>query len=280
MTGICAGTGMASGGGEAGSIQGHEKTGIKSSLCGLRDELRGERRLGWQQFMLSHAMRPLAIGDIHGCLTALEALLDELRPGPNDTVVTLGDYVDRGPDSKGVIDRLLKLAGETTLVPLLGNHDQLFLEVLEGQHDHLESWLGVGGVETLQSYGGIDNVPEAHRRFLSRECRLYYEPAGEGVFFVHGSASPILPLDLQAEEWLLWRRFHEARTLHVSGRVMVCGHTAQRSGRPVVEPHVVCIDTWAFGEGWLTAYDVHAATFLQANQAGEVRRLTLQELSV
>ena len=228
--------------------------------------------------MLSDAMRLLAIGDIHGCLTALEVLLKEVRPGPEDTVVTLGDYVDRGPDSKGVIDRLLALAKETKLVPLLGNHDQMFLQVLAGDDQRLEAWLGVGGVETLASYNGGDGVPAEHHRFLAQDCRLWFEPEGEGVFFVHGTASPVLPLAEQPEEWLLWRRIHEARTLHCSGRIMVCGHTAQRSGLPLVLPHALCIDTWVFGEGWLTCFDVHAGTFIQANQAGEVRRLRLDDL--
>jgi serine/threonine protein phosphatase 1 len=73
-------------------------------------------------------------------------------------------------------------------------------------------------------------------------------------------------------DWLLWRRIHDAQWPHESGKTMICGHTAQRSGLPLVMPHAVCIDTWAFGEGWLTGYDVHANVFVQANQAGETRR--------
>ncbi len=230
--------------------------------------------------MLSEWMRLLAIGDMHGCLTALEALLAEVRPCPEDTVVTLGDYVDRGPDSKGVLDRLLRLAGETTLVPLLGNHDLLFQEALDGELANYDGWLAVGGRQTLESYGRLEDVPAAHRQFLSATCRLWFEPEQEEVFFVHGSAYPGLPLAAQPEEWLLWRRVHDAQWPHASGRIMVCGHTAQRSGLPLVLPHALCIDTWAFGEGWLTCYDVHAAAFIQANEAGEVRRLTLAELRV
>lgn len=222
----------------------------------------------------------LAIGDIHGCLNALETLLTHLKPGRADVVVTLGDYVDRGPDSKGVIDRLLRLAGETTLVPLLGNHDLLFREALAGVLDQLEGWLQVGGQQTMESYGSLSAVPEAHHQFLSQTCRLWFEPENEEVFFVHGSACPGLPLEQQSEEWLLWRRIHEAEGPHVSGRTMICGHTAQRNGLPLLLPHALCIDTWAFGEGWLTCYDVHAAAFLQANESGEVRRLSLAELRV
>lgn len=223
-------------------------------------------------------MRLISIGDIHGCLTAFETLLDELRPEKDDVVVTLGDYVDRGPDSNGVIERLLRLQSETTLVPLLGNHDALFLEVLDGTCENLRGWLSVGGVQTLESYGGKSGVPDSHTAFLRLGCRLWYEPEGEKVFFVHGSAFPGSPLTEQTMEWLLWRRIHDAGGPHVSGKAMICGHTAQRSGLPLVTPYAVCIDTWAFGEGWLTGYDVHAGVFVQANQAGETRRIERESL--
>ena len=223
-------------------------------------------------------MRLLAFGDIHGCLFAFNTLLDTLRPGKDDVVVTLGDYVDRGPDSRGVIDRLLALRGETQLVPLLGNHDVLFREVIEGTSENFRGWLSVGGVQTLESYGGKSEVPEAHLEFLKSGCQLWHEPEGEGVFFVHGSAFPGLPLAVQPEEWLLWRRVHDAQGPHVSGKTMICGHTAQRSGLPLILPHAICIDTWAFGEGWLTCFDIHAGLFIQSNEAGERRQFTLEDL--
>ena len=74
-------------------------------------------------------MRTLVIGDIHGCSTALRTLLDAVKPGPEDVLVTLGDYVDRGPDSKGVLDILLGLEKTTQLKPIIGNHEILFLDV-------------------------------------------------------------------------------------------------------------------------------------------------------
>jgi serine/threonine protein phosphatase 1 len=244
----------------------------------LWDEIRAELGLGWGEFVLSDLMRLLAIGDIHGCCTALETLLDEIEPGREDVVVTLGDYVDRGPDSRGAIERLLRLGGETNWVPLLGNHDLLFRQVLDEECGNVAGWLTVGGVQTLESYGGLSGVPESHLHFLRTRCRLWYEPEGEPVFFVHGSAYPDLPLAAQPEEWLLWRRIHDASWPHVSGKTMICGHTAQRSGLPLVLPHAICIDTWVFGEGWLTCYDVHAGLFIQANEAGEVRTLRLDAL--
>src|SRR3954470_13748102 len=98
------------------------------------------------------AARTIAIGDVHGCADALAALLDAVAPDPADTVVMLGDYVDRGPDSRRVLDRLVALAGRCKLVPLLGNHDELLLDAL-ADLDALPRWLKLGGTDTLRSYG-------------------------------------------------------------------------------------------------------------------------------
>src|SRR4051794_21011629 len=119
--------------------------------------------------------RTIAIGDIHGCAAALAALVEAIRPGPDDTVVTLGDYIDRGPDSRGVLDQLIALAGRCRLVPLLGNHEEMLIAAA-ADATALRSWLTCGGVAALRSYGWVpgsprrslaDWFPEAHRRFLA-----------------------------------------------------------------------------------------------------------------
>lgn len=79
------------------------------------------------------AGRTIAVGDIHGCSRALDTLLDAIRPGSTDTVITLGDYIDRGPDTRGVIDRLIRLAGECTLIPLIGNHEAMLPEAFRNK---------------------------------------------------------------------------------------------------------------------------------------------------
>ena len=89
-------------------------------------------------------MRTLVIGDIHGCSKALRTLLDAVQPGSDDVLVTLGDYVDRGPDSKGVLNMLIALEKRTQLKPILGNHEILFLDALNGRVDPT-GWLRVGG---------------------------------------------------------------------------------------------------------------------------------------
>ncbi|MEZ6080055.1 MAG: metallophosphoesterase family protein [Pirellulaceae bacterium] len=95
--------------------------------------------------------RLIAIGDIHGCTQALDTILATIGLESDDTFVTLGDYVDRGPDSKGVIDRLIALRSQCNLVPLFGNHEEMMLDVVrDGQPPY--RWLQYGGVETLDSY--------------------------------------------------------------------------------------------------------------------------------
>ena len=104
--------------------------------------------------------RTLAIGDIHGCSVALEALLAIVAPAPDDIVITLGDYVDRGPDSKGVLERLLRLEAYAHLIPLIGNHDEM---MLEARHRRSLDWETGYGETTMASYrGNLGEIPPAH----------------------------------------------------------------------------------------------------------------------
>src|SRR5262249_45198550 len=100
-------------------------------------------------------MRLLAIGDIHGCLHALTTLLDLVTPRSKDQIITLGDYVDRGPDSRGVLDHLIDLHDAGRLVALRGNHDAMMLEACNGQN---RGWLACGGIQTLISYGASEET--------------------------------------------------------------------------------------------------------------------------
>ena len=118
--------------------------------------------------------RTIAIGDIHGCAQALAALIDVLAPTSTDTLVLLGDYVDRGPDSRGVLEKLLDVQRQCSLVPLLGNHEIMMLSVLSGDMPAL-FWERYGGYETLLSYNGeLTGVDASHWEFL-RQCRRYFE---------------------------------------------------------------------------------------------------------
>jgi serine/threonine protein phosphatase 1 len=224
------------------------------------------------------AGRIIAIGDIHGCSAALEAILDAVQPGPEDTLIVLGDYIDRGPDSRGVLDLLLDLAGLCRLVPLLGNHEEMLLAALRDRNA-LRVWLDCGGVDALRSYGWTsggprrslaDWIPQRHREFLAG-CRDWHETATH--FFVHAGYLPDVPLDKQPGEALRWRVADAATAVpHCSGKVAVVGHTPQRSGEVLDLGFLVCIDTNCCRGGWLTALDVETGQVRQADRQGRLRR--------
>lgn len=221
-------------------------------------------------------MRTLVIGDIHGCLRAFDSLLKEVEPRQDDLIVTLGDYVDRGPDVRGVLDRLVDLQAQTHLVSLNGNHDLMMLAARENQ-DRFNEWLCSGGKQTMDSYASKSNwdtfagaIPARHWQFLKGDCLAYYETGTH--IFVHANVSPDLPLAEQSEQMLYWEKLEVGGWRpHKSGKTMICGHSAQRSGRPLVLDRAVCIDTWAYGGGWLTCLDVDIEVYWQANQRGETR---------
>lgn len=225
-------------------------------------------------------MRLLAIGDIHGCSTALDTLLALVRPQPEDRVVLLGDFVDRGPNSRGVLEMLLALKEQTQLVAVRGNHEEM-MQLARKDVLQFSMWYAVGGKETLDSYqwDGSPNweeiIPQRHWEFLDSALVEWHEQ--EECFFVHANVDPHLPLAEQPGELLRWEAFREDQALHCSGKPLVCGHTAQRTGLPRYRPHGVCIDTWVYGRGWLTALDVGTGQLWQANQRGESRTLNLDD---
>lgn len=227
-------------------------------------------------------MRILAIGDIHGCSIALRTLLDVVKPGSDDILVTLGDYVDRGPDTKGVFDILISLEKTTQLKPIMGNHEILFLDAMAARLD-IEAWFRVGGRETMLSYApdratlSWKDIPSEHLEFLANRCLRYWE--SENHLFVHANANYVFALSEQSDDWLFWTRFDDSYP-HVSGKTMICGHTAQKNGLPAIRPKAVCLDTWAYGEGWLTCLDVNTGEISQANQAGQVKKLSLADLEI
>jgi len=224
-------------------------------------------------------MRLLAIGDIHGCSRAFDALLDAVQLRVGDRLVTLGDYVDRGPNTRGVLDRLLALDETGCLIALRGNHDVMMVEARRGALEETE-WRLCGGNATLASYvprgttGRFSDVPPEHWEFLERKCLDLYE--AETHFFVHANVQPDLPLARQPRQQLHWEKLG-APQAHVSGKIMVCGHTQQRNGLPLNLGVAVCIDTWAYGLGWLTCLDVASGHYWQANESGSVRVGWLEE---
>ena len=224
-------------------------------------------------------MKNLAIGDIHGFSVALETLLRMLQPD-EDRLIFLGDYVDRGPDSRGVLERLSELSANPNHVFLRGNHDEWMMKA-RSNLSWFRSWIGdgVGGKKTLRSYGAskispsaMELVPLEHWEFLGK-TRLFFED--ERHIFVHASLGSQAPEDTDSQ-MLLWRSVHDIPPQQDGKRVIV-GHTPQSSGVPLDRGHAVGIDTFCSGEQWLSALDVEANEVFQANENGETRGFNLSD---
>ncbi len=216
--------------------------------------------------------RVIAIGDIHGCSVALKSLVEQIAPQPNDTIVTLGDYVDRGQDSRGVIDFLIDLKDRCRLIAIYGNHEEMMHEVVVEEKPPYD-WLRHGGVDTLDSYGFVGDlkvIPASHREFLSNLLDCFQT---DTHFFVHANYDPNLELDEQPPELLRWIKLTDMMPApHKNGLKAVVGHTHHREGEILELPHLICLDTYCYGGFWLTAMDVESGEIWQVNSDGVLRQ--------
>ncbi|MCC9609757.1 metallophosphoesterase [Blastopirellula sp. JC732] len=215
--------------------------------------------------------RTIAIGDIHGCVHALDAVLEMIAPTASDTIVVLGDFVDQGWDVKSTIERLIQLESEVNLIHLLGNHEEMLLASLTCEKT-CGYWENCGGARTLSSYrlgGSIEDIPDDHIEFI-RRSRPYYET--ESCIFTHANAEPNLPMDQQPEYALRWKVLEpDAYECHYSGKTLFVGHTEQRSGEVLNLGCIQDIDTACWRNGWLTAIDVDELHIWQASRYGQMR---------
>jgi len=211
--------------------------------------------------------RIAAIGDIHGEIFKLGSLLGKLVPelDPEDTILFVGDYIDRGPDTKGVIDLVLELSKERRLVTLRGNHEQLMLDAYsyfrpapgdkELDPDYALPWFYNGANQTLASYPKEPNwwnrITEEHWTFIRSTLMEHTEG---NYHFVHAGVVP------STVEWTdvdydprLWIREPFIQSLEDFGSTVVFGHTHFRNGKPLFMPNKIGIDTAAAYGGPLTA---------------------------
>jgi serine/threonine protein phosphatase 1 len=216
--------------------------------------------------------RVIAIGDIHGCAAALRGVVEAIRLRSDDTLIPLGDCIDRGPESRQVIDELLVLRDKCRLLPLLGNHEEMMLNYLEGRPQP-DDWLECGGAATLASYNPAceaSAVSAEHVDFI-RTWGDYFET--ELHFFAHGNYEPDRPLPKQHWQTMRWQSLRiSIPRPHASGKVAVVGHTSLKDGQVLDLGHLICIDTYCWGGGWLTALDVSTGEMWQADRAGRLRR--------
>jgi len=216
----------------------------------------------------------IAIGDIHGCAKTLEALVERIDPTEDDHLVFVGDYIDRGPDSKRVIDYLLDLKEDVECTFLRGNHEALMLGYLDAGAFNL--WRVNGGIATLQSYveDGMDDIeiPDHHEEFV-RETEMYYE--NEDYLFVHAGLKADVSiednLDQFDEEVFLWERGHLESDDFAWEKTVVCGHTPQPE--PIDRDKLIMIDTGCVyfrqpGMGRLTAVRLPEREYIAVDYDG------------
>ena len=227
-------------------------------------------------------MSTFAIGDIHGHRDALVALLSVVPVGKSDRFVFLGDYVNKGPDAKGVIDLLMDLRKRHRTVFLRGNHDQM---LIDARLDAKACWrlAALGGKRWLRSYGRgkfdevLSKVPEDHWRFLEKICRNSFET--KRCIYVHGGLRPLLDPKDESPARLQSMRL-DAAVRHHSGRLVVCGHSAQASGKIVDLGHTIGIDTGVAKGALLTCLNTKSFEFWQSSSDGkEIRSGRLRKRS-
>jgi serine/threonine protein phosphatase 1 len=222
-------------------------------------------------------MRIYAIGDVHGCADLLEALYAKIdreiaQDRPADwRIIHLGDYGDRGPDSKRVLDRIIERSRDRRFLSLMGNHDEGWLNFM-ADPDPVGLFVAHGGDATAHSYG-VDfdlsdrsgrkaardalrtAMPQAHLDFLRNLPRSF---SFGDYFFCHAGIRPGVPLQIQDREDLIWirREFLIYEGLHP--RVIVHGHTP--SDEPELLPNRINVDTGAVKTGVLTAVVLDGTT--------------------
>jgi serine/threonine protein phosphatase 1 len=212
--------------------------------------------------------RRFVVGDVHGCVDELERLLDHLAPQRDDVICFLGDYVDRGPDPRGVIERLIRLRGEgPECLFLKGNHEDMFLAFMGQPGRHGDAFLWNGGDATLASYDcqGVsgatvcERLPPEHREFLST-LRTY---AYIGTYLcVHAGVRPTQPLAAQSEEDLLWIREDFITQPHPFPYTVLFGHTPHREVL-VDLPYKVGLDTGLVFGNQLSCLEIDAQRIWQ-----------------
>lgn len=245
----------------------------KRDIKGFFARLAG-RALSVPAARVPDGVRVYAVGDIHGCAVQLDRLLlaiaaDAAARSGVAQLLFLGDYIDRGPDSKGVIDRLLDLPAQFSPRFVRGNHDQSLLDFLSDPAFY-RFWRNYGAAETLVSYGvepplfdrpedfaaARDQLaralPDRHLRFF--ESLELHIQIGD-YFFAHAGVRPGIALEQQAAEDLLWIRDEFLLSRNDFGAVVVHGHTPGES--PVRRPNRICVDTGVYATGRLTAAILH-----------------------
>ena len=213
--------------------------------------------------------RTFAIGDIHGCSKTFRKLVEEgIQPTPDDEIICVGDYIDRGPDSKGVIDFILELRDRGIRVHTLrGNHEQMFLDSL-GDDEAQEEWLMNGGQVTCKSFGIMDStqIPERYLAFFSG---TKYFHVAEHFIVVHAGLNFEPDDPFGDKDAMLWTRNTDVDLAKTKGRRIIHGHTPTHLKRigmlrqtPSINIDGGCVMKHIRGMGYLVAIDLDSLELL------------------
>ena len=224
-------------------------------------------------------LRTFAIGDIHGCFEKLKPLLaacDAFRGTQSAQFIFIGDYIDRGPQSKDVLDLLIKGGSERDrdFVCLRGNHEEMLLRAADKSRSDrdLMTWWGNGGEATLESYG-VDDPSDLPAEHLDWMRSLPLQSSDPHRLFVHAGIRPGIALSSQSAEDLLWIREPFLSSAEDHGALVVHGHTPTPARKPDLRPNRLNIDTGACFGGPLTAAvfsDEESAPLFFINDSGEI----------
>jgi calcineurin-like phosphoesterase family protein len=208
--------------------------------------------------------RIFAIGDIHGCnKTFRKLLIEKIRISVSDEIYCVGDYIDRGNDSKGVIDFILELRKENYRIHTIrGNHEQMLLASAGGSQ-HFRHWILNGGNTTLRSFG-VDSVHELDTAYLDffRSTRFYIET--EKCIFVHAGLNFSLPDPFADKEAMLWIRNFPVQREKLNGKILIHGHTPvslsfilSQVNKEVINIDGGCVHNHVEEFGNLVAFDIN-----------------------
>ena len=242
------------------------------------------------QSTIPQGQRLYAVGDVHGRLDLLDQLLNlierdnEARGPAQVTLILLGDLIDRGPDSKGVVARVRAGVAWARVVALMGNHESIMLDALDGKRDVLGSWLRFGGRQTLASWGveqtvldngTLDEILGAARKAVAGDERAWIGRMRRTLrigdyLFVHAGIRPDIPFDKQLDEDCLWIREEFLKSRKNHGAMIVHGHSI--SAAVEERANRIGLDTGAYASGRLTALGLEGRhrwfleSFLKVNE--------------
>jgi serine/threonine protein phosphatase 1 len=214
-----------------------------------------------------------AIGDIHGCHNALVTLFNNIPKNQSDTFVFLGDYVNKGPNSKKSIQFLIDFSKKYDSIFLRGNHDIMMMEARHSLKKHKE-WINQGGDATLGSFGVLKDrnwsgkIDASVWNFLEA-TKKYHQI--EKYLFVHAGLEPETTIENQRNENLYWKKYQTPKK-YSNENIVICGHTSRRNGEIANFGHTICIDTFASGGQWLTGLNISSGEYYQSNQKMETRK--------